>query len=267
MNAEPITRRHTIGRVGRRGALSLLGAAALSPSLRAETESPVPQIAPAVPLPASPSPPTRTPGSRTPARRSTSSAGPVDAGKIYYVFFTDGTEASSMRTLRGQLASLVEGGVQEINLVINSPGGSVSPAVITYGFIRSLPVRINTHAQGFVQSAANILFLAGQVRSADRYARFMFHPSQVTLNGSMTHQEVRDEEMHFAAFGDMVREIYTDRTTLPAAEVDRFSRSEVIYTAEQARGYGVVQEVADLRIPGDQAAKILFIDRDPTAKD
>jgi hypothetical protein len=33
----------------------------------------------------------------------------------------------------------------------------------------------------------------------------------------------------------------------------------VIYTAEQARAYGVVQTVSDLRIPGEGKAKIILL--------
>lgn len=92
--------------------------------------------------------------------------------------------------MRRQLATLVEAGVSEITLVIDSRGWLPEPTLITYGFIRSLPATINTHAQGFVPCSATILYLAGQSRSADRGARFLFHSSQALVTGMMDERQV-----------------------------------------------------------------------------
>jgi ATP-dependent protease ClpP protease subunit len=76
-----------------------------------------------------------------------------------------------MRTPRRQLANLVEAAVSEVTLRIDSPGGLLEPTLITDGVIRALPTKINTQAQGIVQSSATLLFVAGQERLTDRNAR------------------------------------------------------------------------------------------------
>ena len=184
----------------------------------------------------------------------------IDKTKSYYLFFDQTIDVASMRTLRRQLANLVEAGVSEITLVLDSPGGLIDPMLITYSFILALPATINTHAQGFVQSAATLLFLAGQKRSADRNARFLFHPSTASVSGVMGEQQVRERLTAFDVVTEVLAQIYRDRTTLAASEIDRFARETVIYTAEQALAAGVVQTVADLRIPGEGKAKIMFLD-------
>lgn len=184
----------------------------------------------------------------------------IDRTKIYYLFFDQGIDVASMRALRRQMALLVEAGVTEIHLVIDSPGGLIEPVLITYSFLRSLPARIDTHAQGFVQSAANVLFLAGETRTADRNARFMFHPVRLPVTGNLSEQDIRDRVTDVDTLSATVRQIYRDRTTMTDQEVEKFSAGQVFYTGEQAVKSGIIQSVEDLKLPGEQKAKIIFLD-------
>ena len=109
-------------------------------------------------------------------------------------------------------------------------------------------------------SAATTLFLAGQARTADRNARFLFHPTQTSFNGTATAQETRDRLAMFGTVNSVVADIIHDRTAVPREEVERFERQEVFYTAQQALEAGIVQEVADLRIPGDGQARTVFLE-------
>lgn len=240
----------------RRGALLLLAGAVIPAVARAQGTPLVPPVTPpTIPPITSPVAPQTGPPRPIPLPATA-----IDKTKVYYVFFDQTLDVASMRTLRRQLATLVEAGVSEITLVIDSPGGQLEPTLITYSFILALPARINTHAQGFVQSAATLLYLAGQARSADRGARFLFHPSQALVTGLMDEKQVLERAQSFDIVKSVVTQIYHDRTTLPASETERFEHDTVVYTAEQARTFGVVQTVADLRIPGDGKAKILFLD-------
>jgi ATP-dependent Clp protease protease subunit len=196
----------------------------------------------------------------TPPRAPPTPVAALDKTKAYYLLFDQIIDVNTMRALRRQLATLVEAGVSDITLVIDSPGGLIEPMLITYSFILALPAKINTHAQGFVQSAATALFLAGQERSADRNARFLFHPTLSSVAGVMGEQQMRERLTAFDVIAEVMAQIYRDRTNLPGPEIERFGREEVIYTANQAQASGVIQTVADLRIPGDGKAKILFLD-------
>jgi ATP-dependent protease ClpP protease subunit len=246
---------------GRRSALLLLASAGIPTALRAQGSLLPPETTPAAPpptLPATPAPTTTVTAS--PPHPASLPASAIDKTKSYYVFFDQNIDVNSMRALRRQLANLAEAGVSEITLVLDSAGGQIEPMLITYSFILALPTKINTHAQGFVQSAATLLFLAGQDRSADRYARFAFHPSQAPISGLMGEEQIRERAAAFATIGDVMAQICRDRTSLTDAEIARFGKELVYYTAEEARNSGVVQTVADLRIPGEGKSKILFMD-------
>ena len=243
---------------GRRSTLLLLAGVIIPALARAQVSPLVPQVTtPAMPPFTSPVPP-------APIRPPLAPIDAIDKSKSYYLFFDQTIDVASMHRLRQQLATLVEAGVSEITLVIDSAGGMVDPMLITYSFIQALPAKISTHAQGFVQSAATLLFLAGQERSADRNARFLFHPPQSVVNAAVNsvvgEQQIHERLTAFDAVADVMAQIYRDRTRLGGSEIDRFARETVIYTAEQAQASGVIQTVADLRIPGGGKAKILLLD-------
>jgi ATP-dependent Clp protease, protease subunit len=136
----------------------------------------------------------------------------------------------------------------------------VTPTLGLYSLIRALPAKINTHAQGFVASAATILFLAGQDRSADRNARFLFHPSQSTVFGQVSEAQIQDQLTQFIDLEDEITQIYHDQTKLSDDDIKQFQRETVIFDAEKAQKSGIIQTIADLRIEGDQKAKIPFIE-------
>jgi ATP-dependent protease ClpP protease subunit len=239
----------------RRRALLFVASAGIATVARAQTSPPVPPApTPAIPPVTSPAAPAAAPPP-APIVPVTS----IDKSKSYYLFFEGSIDVASMLALRRQLTNLTEAGVSEITLVIDSAGGQIEPILITYSFIRALPTKVNTHAQGFVQSAASVLFLAGQDRSADRNVRFVFHPSQLPVSGLMNGEQIHERASASEVVSDSLAQICRDRTSLPASEIAKFAREMVVYTAEQARGYGVVQAVSDLRIPGEGKAKIILL--------
>jgi len=219
----------------------------------AQVPPPAPVVVPPVAAPAVVPPP--APAAVRPAATA------IDKSKPYYVFFEGMIDVNSARRLRQELARLVEAGVAEITLVLDSGGGQLDPTMVTYGFIRALPANIHTHAQGLVASAATLLFLAGEQRSADRIARFVFHPTQsLVVAGINSEPQLRERVTSFDMVEDVMAQVYRDRTQISQTEIERFRREMVVYDAEQAKASGVVQTVADLRIPGDDKAKIILLE-------
>ena len=242
--------------ISRRLGILVLAGAVVPVLARADGETPLSRtLSPQPNVPPPGAAPTGSPLASAPAV-----PGAIDKSKTYYVFFSQNIDAASMRALRRQLTLLVEAGVTRITIVINSLGGAIGPMLITYSFIRALPATIDTHVQSIVASAATMLFLAGQQRSADRNARFLFHPIATTIAGTFDSTAMRDQMDQLAVAEDTVLAIYKDRTKLSDQELQRFDHGQVTYDADQARRSGVIQTVADLKIPGDQAARMVFLD-------
>lgn len=250
----------------RRRLLALLGGVAVPARSWADSATPAP--AESVPVaPATPSSPTVPSVVIPPAAPPAATAHPantvingIDKSKIYYLFFEQSIDVASIKALRKQLVALTEAGVADITIVISSPGGAVVAALNTFGFINALPARINTHAQGWVASAAMVLMLAGQRRTADRGAQFLFHPTQTAMLGNLNEQQMQDQLTMLADVDAALATIYRERTRLTDADIQRFQHETVIFNAEQALTNQIVDGVADLRIPGDQKAKVLFVE-------
>ena len=186
--------------------------------------------------------------------------GAIDKTKAYYVYFDQNIDVASMRALRRQCSLLAEAGVSRITIVLHSSGGLIDPTLTTFSFLRALPCTIDMHALGFIASAANLLFLVGERRTANRNCRFLFHPTTVPLSGTMNSDQMRDRVTQFDAVTASILEIYRERTTFTNDELSRFGREEVIYTAEQARQGGLVHDIQDLRIPDPSQARVVFVE-------
>ena len=75
----------------------------------------------------------------------------------------------------------------ELIISISSGGGSVIHGITAYNYLKKLPCKVHTHNMGEVSSAAILPFLAGSVRTADKVAKFMFHPVTIGINEQMSH--------------------------------------------------------------------------------
>ncbi len=246
--------------IRRRQALAVLGAA-LAPGLaRAQEAAPAPTPnQTAIPTPATNPFTALAPRPATIAPVATP-LGPVDKTKAYVLFFQQTIDLQSVKVLRNDLAALAEGGAKEITLVISSGGGLVTPALQLYSLIRSLPVKIKTHAQAFVASAANLLYLAGEERTADANAKFVFHPSQSPMMGVFNSPQIDDQMRLMNDSNDMLDQIYRDRTKLPEADIKRFQHEMVIYSASEAVELGIVHRICDIGIPGEGKSKLVFLE-------
>ena len=111
-----------------------------------------------------------------------------------------------------------------------------------------------------MQSAATLLFLAGAERTADRHATFLFHPSTTNMLGALNEQQAQERLAQVDTVQRLLASIYLDRTRLTGEQISQFARSEVILSAQQAEAAGIVQTVSDLKIPGGQTAKVLFLE-------
>lgn len=79
---------------------------------------------------------------------------------------------------------MLDPNVREINLHIDSYGGSVAAGWGIYNALRNRQdVTIRTYADGFVASAAIYPFLAGSERIASSTSAFYFHPASMEASG------------------------------------------------------------------------------------
>jgi len=105
-------------------------------------------------------------------------------------------------------------------LNIATMGGECSYGFTLYNFLRALPVAVHTHNLGTVESMGNILFLAGERRTACSFSKFLFHPFHWTLHGSVDHARMAEYAMSLDYDLELYAQIVAERTEGAAQVLD-----------------------------------------------
>lgn len=87
------------------------------------------------------------------------------------------------------LKVLEQQGNDTIHVYICSEGGDIYAAFAIYDLLRQSKCEIHTYCVGCVMSAASIIFLAGNKRSATPNSTFMFHSVHFDSKGKVKAQE------------------------------------------------------------------------------
>ena len=82
--------------------------------------------------------------------------------------------------------------INSITINISSLGGSVTPGITMYNYLKSKQFNIITHNLGEVSSAALLIYLGGKIRTAEDISKFMLHPITICINESSTYYKVQE---------------------------------------------------------------------------
>ncbi len=137
---------------------------------------------------------------------------------------------------------------REINMYINSPGGSVFAGMGIYDSMRILPCPIATTCVGFAASFGATLLMAGDkgMRYAMPHSRIVIHQPllQGGLSGQTTDIDIFAREM--VRERDELNEIIHHHTGQPLERIKRDTDRDFWMTPQEAREYGIIDEVMTL---------------------
>lgn len=140
-----------------------------------------------------------------------------------------------------------EDGEREINMYINSPGGSVNAGLGIYDTMRILPCPIATTCVGYAASFGTILLLAGDKgrRSAMPHSRIHMHqPWQQGVSGQASDLEIHAREI--VHLRSELNEIIHKHTGQPIERIQRDNDRDFYMSAAEAKAYGLIDEVMSL---------------------
>ncbi len=133
---------------------------------------------------------------------------------------------------------------QDINLYINSPGGSIPAMLAMYDTMRFVSADVATTAMGSAFSAGAFLLAAGTKgkRSALPNTRILLHqPAVQGLGGQATDVEIHARELIHTK--RRVNEIMAEVTGQPYEKIERDTDRDYILSPEEAVEYGVIDRV------------------------
>jgi ATP-dependent Clp protease, protease subunit len=157
-----------------------------------------------------------------------------------------------------QLANLVvaqllyldrEDSERDIHLYIHSPGGSVTAGLSVYDTMQLIKADVSTICVGMAASMGALLLLGGA--KGKRYAlpnsTVMIHQAAGGFSGTAADIEIRAREI--LRIQQRIREIIVHHTGQLMERVARDSDRDFFMTPEQAKEYGIIDDVIG-RPPG-----------------
>ena len=143
---------------------------------------------------------------------------------------------------------------KDINLYINSPGGSVTAGLAIYDTMQYIRPDITTICLGQAASMAAVLTAAGTPgkRYSLPYARFLLHQLMGGVRGQATDIDIQAREI--VRIGEMIDEILVKHTKQPLDMIKRDSDRDFFMGAYEAKEYGLIDEVL-VRHPAEKNKK------------
>ena len=131
----------------------------------------------------------------------------------------------------------------DIQLWINSPGGSVSAMLAIRDVMRTIPNDVATVVTGTAYSAGQFLLSAGTPgkRYALPHARVLLHQGSAGFAGTAMDIAIQADDLRYTV--ETVIRIVAEDTGQTVETIERDSRRDRMFTAEQARAYGFVDQV------------------------
>jgi ATP-dependent Clp protease protease subunit len=172
------------------------------------------------------------------------------------VFVTGGINEAVASLVAAQLLHLeAENPKKEIWMYINSPGGVVTSGLAIYDTMQFIRPAVSTLCIGMAASMGSLLLCAGQkgMRFALPNARILVHQPSGGFQG-----QASDIERHAEDIIKMKRrlnEVYVKHTGRDYATIERTLDRDYFMTAEEARDFGIVDQVMTDRAALDAAEK------------
>ncbi len=132
---------------------------------------------------------------------------------------------------------------KDIQIYFNSPGGSVYAGLGIYDTMQYISSDVATICTGMAASMAAVLLCAGTKgkRSALKHSRVMIHQPMGGAQGQASDIEITTREI--VKLKAELYKIISDHSGTPVKTVEKDSDRDYWMTSEEAKAYGMVDEV------------------------
>ena len=132
---------------------------------------------------------------------------------------------------------------KDIDVYINTPGGSVTSGLAVYDTMQFIKPEVNTYCVGQATSMGAVLLAAGakKKRFALPHARIMIHQPWGGVQGQAADISIQANEI--LRLRGRLEEILAKHTGQPLEKIQKDSDRDYFMGAEEALKYGIVDEV------------------------
>jgi ATP-dependent Clp protease, protease subunit len=170
------------------------------------------------------------------------------------IFITGPIEDYGASLLTAQLLFLeAENPKKEIHMYINSPGGVVTAGLAIYDTMQYIRPPIQTFCIGQAASAASLLLMAG--KKGERFAlpnsRILVHQPSASYYGQAADIARHAEEV--VKLKHRLNEIYAKHTGRTLQEIEKALDRDTYMNADEAKTFGIIDQVMVRRPEGSEA--------------
>ncbi|HTL94710.1 MAG TPA: ATP-dependent Clp endopeptidase proteolytic subunit ClpP [Gemmatimonadaceae bacterium] len=132
---------------------------------------------------------------------------------------------------------------RDVNLYINSPGGSVSAGMAIYDTMQFMNSPIRTICMGMAASMGAFLLAAGSTgkRSALPHARIMIHQPSGGAQGTAADIEIQAKEILYLR--SKMNELMAKHTGRTVEQIERDVDRDRFMSSDEAKQYGLIDNV------------------------
>lgn len=155
-------------------------------------------------------------------------------------------DAISAKQFSDELAKL-DPTVNQINLRINSPGGSVFEGIAIYNRLKQHKAKVTVYIDGLAASIASVIALAGDEIIIGDGALFMVHLPWTFTGGNR--MELENMVSRLMDIEEQMISIYSKKTKMGRSEIRALLEAETWMDADQAIEMGFVDQKFEDSLP------------------
>lgn len=165
------------------------------------------------------------------------------------ISFTGNVNEENVRSFIHEIKNLTEKFPESgsLTIYISSPGGSVDIAVELFNFLKLLDCNVRTVNISCVNSAAIIIFAAGDERVSLPCSSFYVHSITKHLNGDFTAVDLLREVKEMSANTDKIATILANVSNKNKSYWKRLMRKGCLLTSQKAKELGLVHDISEYK--------------------
>lgn len=148
-----------------------------------------------------------------------------------------------------RLLELQAKGERDVNLYINSPGGSVDDTLAVYDTMQFLTCDVATYCVGQAASGAALILAAGtkDKRFALPHSKIMIHQPWGGVTGQAADIKIQAEEILKAK--KLLNELFALHTNRSVEQIQEETERDRYMSPDEAQEYGIVDEIVEQPAP------------------
>ena len=132
---------------------------------------------------------------------------------------------------------------KNINLYLQTPGGSILPTLSVVDLIKSSPISINTHIRGYCASAGTLLSVVGNKRYMTNNSLLLIHSLRQEGQLGGNYNNIKDLYENSGTIMNIIKNIYLENTKIPKEILEYYLDHDLWLTSQKCLEYNIIDEI------------------------